>query len=59
MPGQVLFQPNPLPDPSQLPDAFLDFSVKLDTHNYLPADELKAVQKFRRAADYIAAGEPT
>ncbi|KAK0500499.1 phosphoketolase [Armillaria luteobubalina] len=55
MPGQVLFQPNPLPDPSQLPDAFLDFSVKLDTHNYLPADELKAVQKFRRAADYIAA----
>ncbi|KAK0193755.1 phosphoketolase [Armillaria mellea] len=55
MPGQVLFQPNPLPDPSQLSDAFLDFSVKLDTHNYLPADELKAVQKFRRAADYIAA----
>ncbi|PBL03652.1 phosphoketolase [Armillaria gallica] len=55
MPGQVLFQPNPLPDPSQLPDAFLDFSVKLDTHNYLPSDELKAIQKFRRAADYIAA----
>ncbi|KAK0485181.1 phosphoketolase [Armillaria novae-zelandiae] len=55
MPGQVLFQANPLPDPSQLPDAFLDFNIKLDTHNYLAADELKAVQKFRRAADYIAA----
>lgn len=57
MPGQVLFQANPQPDPSLLPDSILEFSVKLDTKNYLPQDELKAVQKFRRAADYIAAGE--
>ncbi|KAF8920240.1 phosphoketolase [Mucidula mucida] len=55
MPGQVLYQANPQPDPSLLPDSILEFSVKLDTKNYLPQDELKAVQKFRRAADYIAA----
>ncbi|KAK0188698.1 phosphoketolase [Armillaria mellea] len=55
MPGQYLFQANPLPDPSQLPDIFESFGIKLDTKDYLPSDELHALQKFRRAADYIAA----
>jgi len=56
MSGQELFQPNPPPDPSQLEDAFVQLSVKLDTRNVLPPDELKSLQMFRRAADYIAAG---
>ena len=56
MPAQLLFQPNPPPDPSQLDDAILNYSVKLDTKNYLSDEELKSVQSFRRAADYIAAG---
>ncbi|THU99983.1 phosphoketolase [Dendrothele bispora CBS 962.96] len=55
MPGQQLFQPNPPPDPSQLDDALLQWSVKLDTKNFLSPDELKSIQMFRRAADYIAA----
>lgn len=56
MPAQLLFQPNPPPDPSQLPDSILDYGVKLDLTNYLPAEELNAIKQFRRAADYIAAG---
>ncbi|KAL0954571.1 hypothetical protein HGRIS_003531 [Hohenbuehelia grisea] len=55
MPGQELFQPNPPADPSQLPDDLLKYSVQLQTKGYLPADELKSLQMFRRAADYIAA----
>ncbi|KAF5367098.1 hypothetical protein D9758_003951 [Tetrapyrgos nigripes] len=47
---------NPPPDPSQLDDALLQWSVKLDTKNFLSPEELKSVQLFRRAADYIAAG---
>ncbi|KAL0580729.1 hypothetical protein V5O48_001287 [Marasmius crinis-equi] len=56
MPGQVdITLANPPPDPSQINDAILDFSVKLDTSNYLSNEELESVQLFRRAADYIAA----
>ena len=57
MGGQKLFQPNPPPDPSQLPDAILDFKVQLNTQNVLSEDELHAIREFRNAADYIAAGE--
>lgn len=56
MPGQELFQANPSPDPSLLDDAILQWSVKLQTKDFLPSNELEAIQKFRRAADYIAAG---
>lgn len=56
MPGQVLYTADPPPDPSLLPDSVLDLSVKLDTKDYLPQDELNAIKTFRRAADYIAAG---
>lgn len=56
MPGQQISQPNPPPEPSWLPDDVLQLAVQLKTKNYLPEDELKAIQAFRRAADYIAAG---
>jgi xylulose-5-phosphate/fructose-6-phosphate phosphoketolase len=59
MPGQEIAQPNPPADPSQLSDAILEYSVQLKTKDYLVKDELKSVQFFRRAADYIAAGELT
>ncbi|KAI0787950.1 phosphoketolase [Fomes fomentarius] len=55
MPGQLLFQPNPPPDPSQLPDSILDYGVKLDISKTLTPEELSAIKQFRRAADYIAA----
>ncbi|KAJ8469487.1 hypothetical protein ONZ45_g16871 [Pleurotus djamor] len=55
MPGQELFQPNPPADPSLLPDSILEYSVQLDTKDYLKPDELNSIQMFRRAADYIAA----
>ncbi|KAJ7284572.1 phosphoketolase [Mycena rebaudengoi] len=54
MPGQILLQANPPADPSLLPDSMLEFSVKLDTKDYLSKDELNAIKMFRRAADYIA-----
>ena len=56
MGGQQLFQANPPPDPSELPDAILDWRVQLDIQNVLSPEELHAVQEFRKAADYIAAG---
>ena len=56
MGGQQIFQANPPPDPSQLPDAILGWRVQLDIHNALSEEELHAVQEFRKAADYIAAG---
>ena len=56
MPGQLLFQPNPPPDPSQLPESILEYGVKLDITKTLTPEELSAIKQFRRAADYIAAG---
>jgi xylulose-5-phosphate/fructose-6-phosphate phosphoketolase len=48
--------PNPLPEPSHLPDTISDCRVQLNTKNVLSHDELRSMQSFRRAADYIAAG---
>jgi xylulose-5-phosphate/fructose-6-phosphate phosphoketolase len=56
MPGQQIAQANPPPDASLLPDSLLDFGVQLDNKDVLSKDELSAIHKFRRAADYIAAG---
>lgn len=56
MPGEVIDRPNPPPDPSQLPDSLLSLAVQLETINVLDEKQLAAVQKFRRCADYIAAG---
>ena len=57
MPGQQIAQANPPPDASLLPDSLLDFGVQLDNKDVLSKHELAAIHKFRRAADYIAAGE--
>ena len=55
MPGEVLDRPNPPPGKSQLPDSILEYHVDLDYANTLTPNELQAITKFRRAADYIAA----
>ncbi|KAF7799807.1 hypothetical protein EIP86_011049 [Pleurotus ostreatoroseus] len=55
MPEQILFTPNPPPDPSQLPDEILSFRKELNTQGVLSPDELRAIQQFRKAADFIAA----
>jgi xylulose-5-phosphate/fructose-6-phosphate phosphoketolase len=56
MPGELLSQPNPPPDPSLLPDSIINYGIKLNTTDFLSKDEHKAVHLFRRAADYIATG---
>ena len=56
MPGQLLFQPNPPPDPSLIPEDVEKLAVKLGVKGFLSADERKGIEMFRRAADYIAAG---
>ncbi|EGN99141.1 hypothetical protein SERLA73DRAFT_168658 [Serpula lacrymans var. lacrymans S7.3] len=55
MPGQQISQPNPPPDPSHIPDSMLDYQVQLTTAEVLSQDELSDIEKFRRAANYIAA----
>ncbi|KAG5647371.1 hypothetical protein DXG03_000439 [Asterophora parasitica] len=55
MPGQQIAQANPPPDPSLLPEDILEYNVKLDTKHFLSEQELKAVDLFTRAADYVAA----
>lgn len=56
MPAQELDVANPPADASLLPDELLSLSVKLDLNGVLSPEELKAVQNFRRAANYIAGG---
>jgi hypothetical protein len=56
MPGQLIEQPNPPPEVSLIPECALDLAVQLDTKDYLDNNEIEAVQVFRRAANYIAAG---
>ncbi|KAF5359300.1 hypothetical protein D9756_003216 [Leucocoprinus leucothites] len=55
MPGQLLTQPNPPPDPSCIPDSVLEYAVQLDYAGFLNQDDLSSIQDFRRAANYIAA----
>jgi xylulose-5-phosphate/fructose-6-phosphate phosphoketolase len=57
MPGQELLQANPPPDPSAIPDSMLQYSVLLNTQDYLSKDELGSIKAFTRAANYIAAGQ--
>ena len=56
MPEQLIDKPNPPPEVSLIPESALDLAVKLHTKDYLDKDDLEAVQFFRRAANYIAAG---
>ena len=55
MPGEVIDRPNPQPLASQIPDSVLELSVKLEKVALSDAD-LKGLQEFRRASNYIAAG---
>lgn len=55
MTGQQLAEPNPPPEPSLLPDALLSLRVNLDYAKFLDNATLSAVQKYRRAALYVAA----
>ena len=54
MPGEVIDRPNPPPAASNVPDHVSDLLVKLDKPALSEKDN-QALQKFRRAANYIAA----
>jgi hypothetical protein len=56
MPGEVIDRPNPQPLPSHIPDSVLELSVKLEKVALSDVD-LKGLEEFRRASNYIAAGE--
>ena len=56
MPAEILDRPNPQPLPSHIPDEVLNLSVKLDKLDISDAD-LKGLEEFRRASNYIAAGK--
>jgi len=56
MPGEVIDRPNPQAVASQIPDSVLDLAVKLEKSTLSDAD-LKGLEEFRRASNYIAAGK--
>ena len=56
MPGEVIDRPNPQPLASHIPDSVLELSVKLEKVALSDVD-LKGLEEFRRASNYIAAGE--
>ena len=56
MPEQIIYSPNPPPDPSQIPDSVLELRKVLDYKGALKPEERHAIQQFRKAADFIAAG---
>lgn len=56
MPAQRLAQPNPSADPSHLPDSVLDYRPQTSHGSVIAAAEISSLDKFTRAANYIAAG---
>jgi hypothetical protein len=56
MSGEVIDRLNPQALPSRIPDEVLALSVKLEKIKLNDAD-LKGLEEFRRAANYIAAGK--
>ena len=56
MPGEEIDRPNPQPLPSQIDDHVLQLAVKLGKTKLDESTSI-GLQKFRRAANYIAAGE--
>ena len=56
MPGEVIDRPNPRPFPSNIDDNVMSLAVKLDKTK-LDDPTYTGLQEFRRAANYIAAGE--
>ena len=57
MPGEEIDRPNPQPLPSRIDDHVLQLAVKLDKEKLDESTSI-GLQEFRRAANYIAAGEP-
>jgi xylulose-5-phosphate/fructose-6-phosphate phosphoketolase len=55
MPGEVLDRPNPRPASLNFRIPSSNIHVNLESANVLTPEELQAITKFRRAADYIAA----
>ncbi len=55
MPGEIIDRPNPQPLASHVPDSVLSLSVELEKTPLNDAD-LKGLEEFRRASNYIAAG---
>lgn len=56
MAGEEIDRPDPKALPSQIPDAVLELAVKLDLMA-LDDETLRGLDEFRRASNYIAAGE--
>ena len=56
MPGEEIDRPNPQPLPSHIDEHVLQLAVKLDKTK-LDEPTYTGLQEFRRAANYIAAGE--
>ena len=56
MPGEQIDRPNPQPLPSHIDDNVLSLAVKLDKTK-LDESTYTGLSEFRRAANYIAAGQ--
>lgn len=56
MPGEIIDRPNPKPLASHIPDSVLSLSVKLEKL-HIGENDVQALQDFRRASNYIAAGK--
>lgn len=56
MPGEVIDRPNPKALPSNIPDAVNELAVKLEKID-ISENDLRGLEEFRRASNYIAAGE--
>ena len=56
MPGEIIDRPNPQPLASKIDDNVLSLAVKLEKTE-LDQTMYIGLQKFRRAANYIAAGK--
>jgi xylulose-5-phosphate/fructose-6-phosphate phosphoketolase len=55
MPGEVIDKPNPQALASQIPENVLELAVKLEKMR-VNDEDLKGLEEFRRASNYIAAG---
>ncbi|KAG6804667.1 hypothetical protein H0H93_007404, partial [Arthromyces matolae] len=55
MPAQQLAVANPPPEPSHIPKEILAFDAQVNTKDYLSHDELKSLDLFTRAANYMSA----
>jgi hypothetical protein len=56
MPGEIIDRPNPQPLASNIPDHVQDLAIKLQNIELSHAD-LKGLEEFRRASNYISAGK--